>query len=137
MYSRLRKVAIWYCISHAVAGSLYIPLHTIIPLILNFFSSEILNLNLEDLPLPHENFWFVLSVSAMYMISYTAYLVWKDEKNANAWKIIILSKGVSSLFFLLYFFLRIRAFAYLFGVFVDAPLFAIALYIWKIYRKQT
>jgi hypothetical protein len=134
-YQSFRRVAKIYAISHLIAGTLYIPFHKLIPYACNFVS-DFLGLPLEHLPLPSEKFWFTLSVSMMYMIAFSAYLTYKGEQFVHTWEVIILSKGASTLLFFLFFLFDVRAFAYICGVLVDGPLFAIALYTYRKYRQS-
>ncbi len=131
-FTRFRRIALIYAVSHFIAGSLYIPFHTSIPFLCNLIS-DFLGFPFEPLPLPSEKFWFTLSVSMMYMIAFSGYYASRDEKRVWTWPVIIVSKGISTLFFIIFFFLDTLAFAYIVGVIVDGPLFVIALLTWRKY----
>lgn len=129
--SQLRVCAIIYSISHIIAGTLYIPFWKGIPWLADTIAIELFKLPLERLPEPSERFWFVLVISTMYMIGVSGYLVWRDVKaNANAWLVVIVSKGSSSFFYIVFFFAHVMSFSYIVGVLVDGPLFLIALTFW-------
>lgn len=134
-YEKFRKVARIYAVSHLIAGTLYIPFHKKIPFLCNLIS-DMLSLPLEPLPLPSEMFWFTLSISMMYMIVYSSYLASQRKEYAHLWKVVIFSKATSTALFTIFFFLDVMAFAYIVGVLVDAPLFLIALFVWKSYRAE-
>ncbi len=133
-FEQFRKIARIYAISHFIAGSLYIPLHKVIPEIINAVS-DILNLPFDFLPLPSEKFWFTLSISMMYMIAFCSFYASLSEKNVPAWPAVIISKGVSTFFFIVFFFYDVMALAYIVGVIVDGPLFLIATLAWTKYKR--
>lgn len=88
--------------------------------------------NLAVLPLPNERFWLTLTLSLMFTLVFLCYLGQKDiEKNMVVVPPILLSKFVSTAFFMTFFFVDQNAFAYLVGVLSDGPIFLITYLYYK------
>jgi len=95
---------------------------------LNYISTNMLKLNLDPLPESTEKFWLALTLSMMATISALSYLAQKDiRKNIGYVIPLLLSKFVSTFFFVLFFFLHLKAFAYIVGALTDGSIFIITL----------
>ncbi len=84
------------------------------------------------LSLPSENFWQVLAVSMMAVITVAAIKAARDiRQNIDYVKLIIISKFVSSLGFAVCFFTDGAFFAYLAGFVIDFSIFILTLWCYK------
>ncbi|MBX7148207.1 hypothetical protein K1X76_03915 [bacterium] len=82
--------------------------------------------HLGMLPMPSEHFWLTLTMSLMFTLVFLCYLGQKDIlKNHVVVPPILLSKFVSTTFFMIFFLTYQKSFAYLVGVLSDGPIFLI------------
>lgn len=83
---------------------------------------------LPPLPLSDERFWVVLMFSLMITLTFLCYSAQDDlRRRKDLVQFVLISKAVSSLFFLLFFFIDRMAFAYLAGFLVDGSIFIITV----------
>ncbi len=95
---------------------------------INYISSEVLKLNLPPLPESTEKFWLALTISMMATITALSYIAQRDiRKNIGYVIPLLISKFVSTFFFIIFFFLHVPALAYIVGALTDGPIFVITL----------
>lgn len=95
---------------------------------INYISSDVLKLNFSLLPESTEKFWLALTISMMATITVLSCIAQKDiRKNIGYVIPLLISKFVSTLFFVLFFFLHIKSLAYIVGALTDGPIFVITL----------
>jgi hypothetical protein len=94
---------------------------------------QLLNLTTTVIPLePHpvltERFWSIMAASMMWMLAACFFLAARDvTRNIGFLKIALVSKGISTPQFLVFFFLEQRSFAMLVGFAADLILFGTIL----------
>ena len=95
---------------------------------INFISSKILKLPLPPLTESTEKFWLVLTLSMMATINALSYIAQRDiRKNMGYVVPLLISKFVSTLFFIIFFFTHIHSLAYIAGALTDGSIFIITL----------
>ena len=81
------------------------------------------------MPNSSESFWNIMSVSLLVVLTYMAYMAQKDiRQNLGYVKVIIISKLVTSVGFLLALIFSEAYFGYLVGLVVDFTLFLITIF---------
>jgi hypothetical protein len=105
---------------------------------INFFSSDILKLNLPLHPESPDKFWLALTLSMMATITALSYIAQKDiRKNIGYVIPLLIAKFVSTFFFILFFFIHINSLAYIVGALTDGPIFIITLVFYIRAKKST
>lgn len=100
---------------------------------LNAIGRQVFNWPSQLLPYPAEHFWQVLAVSLLAVLIFSAVEALKDIRQNLAFvRLIILSKLVTTIGFLLAFVLDGPYFAYIAGMVIDLM---ILLLTWFCYRK--
>lgn len=95
---------------------------------INFFSTDILKLNLPLHPETPDKFWLALTISMMATITVLSYIAQKDiRKNIGYVVPLLVSKFVSTFFFILFYFIHIHSPAYIVGALTDGSIFIITL----------
>ncbi len=91
-------------------------------------------LGMTPMPIPVEKFWMALTFSLMMTLTALCYTIQKDMALYKRLTVFVLiSKLVSTLAFLFFFFWDGPYFNYLLGsVFCDGPIFLVT---WLVYRK--
>ena len=131
--SRMKTWATVLAYLHLGAGTSYLLLWSPLLKFCNYFQEQVLGGGpfWEPIGLPTERFWFSLSISMMYMLAFLAWECSKDPvKNLGQMRTFIVSKAVSTVFFITFFFVDARAFAYIVGILVDGSLFALVLWLY-------
>ena len=93
--------------------------------------------NLPLLPIPVEKFWLTLTISLMTVLIAIAYLSQKDIRRSKSLiELFLLSKFVSTLFFVIFFITDTRAFAYVIGVLSDGLMFLTTYWFYQAVKKE-
>lgn len=95
---------------------------------INYISSNTLKLNLPLLPESTEKFWLALTVSMMATITALSYIAQRDIRRNIGYVIpLLISKFISTFFFILFFFTHIKSLTYIVGALTDGSIFVITL----------
>ncbi len=136
---RMKHAAAFLAYLHLGAGTSYLILWKPLLQFCNFFQDKVLGGApfWEPIGLPTERFWFSLSMSMMYMLAFLAWECSKDVvNNLGQMRTFILSKATSTVFFVAFFFIEARSFAYIVGIGVDGTLLALAYWLYTSTKKS-
>lgn len=101
---------------------------------INIIGKTIFNWRYAWLPEPVESFWQVLAVALLVVLTYVAFEAQRDvRENFTLVRIIILSKLITALGFLVAFVFQGPYFAYLVGMAVDS---IILILTWSCYHRS-
>lgn len=80
---------------------------------------------------PPDHFWIIIVFSMMMMLVFSCRQISLNPFDISWHQILILSKGISTMGFALFFFFHFPCISYLIGFFTDFPLLLLSVYIMK------
>jgi len=126
-----------WVVSFVVAGLYFLFFQNQLIKQVNFISSDVLKLSLPLLPESTEKFWLVLTISLMATITVLSYIAQKDIRKNIVYVVpLLVSKFVSTSFFILFFFVHIHSLAYIVGALTDGSIFVITFIFYLIAVKS-